>query len=73
MDYKKFIDVKCFIVYADIPIDSEITDQKTKEYNVFKVYGRVVNAKTDAVVIKEENGRIHRISDKMILVFRTNN
>ena len=73
MDYKKFIDKKCFVIYADIPVDSEVTDQKNKEYNVFKVYGKVISAKTDAVVVRDENGGIHRVSDKMILVFRTNN
>lgn len=66
MDYKDYVRKECFIIYSDIPVDSSVTDQETKEYSVFKVYGKVVSAKTDAVAVRDENGGIHRISDKMI-------
>ncbi len=71
MDYKEFVSKKCFIVYSDVPVDSNVIGEENKEYNIFRGIGKVISAKTDAVVIREINGNIHRVSDKMILVFRT--
>lgn len=71
MDYKDFVSKECFIIYTDLPVNSNAINEEG--YTIFKVYGKVVSAKGDAVVVRDENEGIHRISDKMILVFRTNN